>query len=253
MGGRGAHRRQGRHIRAQRPGRFDLPGIVASHGQNPIELRCALTLGPRQPFAAEVEPESTLFASQLPIVPNPEPQPSGAAGRRHRRVAAPTAQVHALPNRVQARQPLDNVGFIQVLWGNHPLRRQLQRHRHRPVGFREGTSGKLIAGHPLHRLAFATVGLTLVSGYFAEMQGHRQIRVAVPHGEKGTGTYRLQPQLFVQLPGQSMIEPLAGLHLATGEFPETALVLVLRAAAQAQTVVAVGDDGRHDDDFGYGG
>ena len=94
------------------------------------------------------------------------------------------------------------------------------------------------------------MGLTGVSGYFAEMQGHAQVRVAVAHGHERPGARALYAQLFVQFAGQGLFQGLALFHLAAGELPQTALVFVLGAAAEAEAVIAVTDDGGDDNDFG---
>ncbi len=183
------------------------------------------------------------------VIANPETQPPDPAGGGHRRMAAPAAQVHALAGRVQPRQPGDHFGFVQGFRGNHPLRRQLQSHRHRPVGCGKGAGGESTAGYPLHRLAFAAMGLAGERGDFAKMQGDVQVRITVAHGQKRAGSHLVKAQLLMELPGQGPLQRLAGLHLATGKLPQATLMLVLGTAAQAEAVVAVRNNAGDDDDF----
>ncbi len=131
----------------------------------------------------------------------------------------PLPQVEALAVGVEPVDAGEYVLVTEPFRGNHQLPGQFEGGDHRLVGGGELAAGKLLQRHPLHRLAFAAVGFAGVSGYFAEMQRHAQVRVAVAHGHKGLGAYRFHAQFLVQLPGQGPLQGFALFHFAAGKLP----------------------------------
>ena len=82
------------------------------------------------------------------------------------------------------------------------------------------------------------------------MQRHAQVRVAVAHGHERLGADALHAQFFVELARQGALQGLALLHFTAGKLPKAALVFVFGAAAKAEAVIAVADDGGGHNNFG---
>ena len=214
--------------------------------------------GPLSPEPApiktcQVEAEGVFAGGEVGVVADPEADAARAAagGELGECVALrPLPQVEAVAVGVEPVDAGEYVLVTEPFRGNHQLPGQFEGGDHRLVGGGELAAGELLQRHPFHRLAFATVGLAGVSGYFAEMQRYAQVRVAVAHGHEGLGAGRFHAQFLVQLADQGLIQGLALFHFAAGKLPKAALVFVFRAAAEAEAVIAVADDGGDHNNFG---
>lgn len=94
-----------------------------------------------------------------------------------------------------------------------------------PIGGGKGVVIELCGSHPADRLPFPPLGLAVEGRYPPDIEQHGFVRILVTDADQGPGAAHLDAQLFVQLPGQRLLGVFSRLHFATGELPESTLVL----------------------------
>ena len=119
-------------------------------------------------------------------------------------------------------------GF-QALRRNQVFSRQSRGSDDRQIGGWKLVIAQLTRGHPGQWLAFGAMGLAGKCRNLPDIQQHLLVRIVMLDLDQGTRGAHHDPQLFVQFAGQRGLHRLALLDLASGKFPQTALVLVLRA------------------------
>ena len=229
-----------------------LPGASRPFAGWARSHRGSLSQEPAPIKTCQVEAESVFAGGEVGVVADPEADAALAAagGQFGERVALrPLPQVEALAVGVEPVDAGEYVLVTEPFRGNHQLPGQFEGGDHRLVGGGELAAGKLLQRHPLHRLALAAVGFAGVSGYFAEMQCHAQVRVAVPHDHEGLGARALHAQFFVELAGQGPLQRLALLYFTAGKLPKAALVFMFGAAAKAEAILPITDDGGNHNNF----
>ena len=90
--------------------------------------------------------------------------------------------------------------------------------------------------------AFGTVGLADKGRDLPDIQQHLLVRVVMLHLDQGTRGAHHDPQLFVQFAGKRGRHRLALFDLASGKFPQTALVLGIGATRNQDLAAGITDD-----------
>lgn len=118
------------------------------------------------------------------------------------------------------------------------------------IGGQEAGVGQLGEGNPAERLTFHAAWLTGIppDQEYVELDDPFRVRVLVVH-EGGRGLDR-DAELFMQFALQRERRGLAGLQLATGEFPETTGMAAGRSPGDEHAVVPIAQDpGSHGDQW----
>ncbi len=109
---------------------------------------------------------------------------------------------------------------------------------------------ELLDGKPFHLLPFPSCRDALPCGHIAKMQGHMKVGILVGNGHEWRGNGVFHTQFLVKLSRQGIRQAFPAFHLATGELPAAALMLVLGPLAETDTAVFTADDGCNDGDGG---
>ena len=110
-----------------------------------------------------------------------------------------------------------------------------------PVGRREVVVGQLARRDPGQGLAFGAMGVAGEGIHLPDIQQYRLVGIVVAHLQQRPRPCDLDAQLLGQFAGEGRGRGLPGLDLASGEFPETALVLVRRALGDEDPALGVAD------------
>ncbi|MNN09539.1 hypothetical protein D3C81_1224240 [compost metagenome] len=88
------------------------------------------------------------------------------------------------------------------------------------------------------------MGLASEGAHLVDVEQHRQVGIVVAHLDQRPGCRHADAQLLVQLARQRGFHRLAGLDLAAGELPQTALVLVFGTPGDQHPAIGAADHRR---------
>ena len=250
MAGGGHHRRQGDEIHAHLLGQGQFLSVVAGSGQQAL-LREGPAIG---------RITTQLGGGQVPTgggeIAQPFQRPLehqlGATGAEALDV---TRQVTVLRIEVIRRAQLDQADAavqrpmqpIEQFRGGQLTRRdevalrQPRRLDDGSIGRREVIAGEFARGDPGQRLAFGAMGVAGEGVHLPDIQQHRLVGIVMAHLQQRSGRRHLDAQFFDQLARQGSGRGLAGLDLATGKFPQPALVLVRRTLGDEDLSLGIAD------------